>query len=279
MNKKGNKKAPLTDNTFFLLGAFIISMIILNAFEIFSQVKYEGSEEFGNGILLTSKEGEKFINYTLFERGFFGKIKEKQIIMRFDENFSGGLLELSDIKNGINKKAYASEKETSENELSNKKMPEKANDGKVLAMWTNGHPIQAITGFEAMFYSPASDYLFFSKEKKWDGELYGKFSDSKAFKEFSEILIYGDTKRLWDFAKVNNCSYLFLSENDLYEFPYLFSYVNGRYLNKKEDILLMGIKSSLLYQLLLEKELKQGCDNSEFDLIYSDSNSRIFRVC
>jgi hypothetical protein len=149
----------------------------------------------------------------------------------------------------------------------------------VLALWSNGHAIQAITGFNTVFYSPSSDYLFFSKDKRWDSELLGKFSDSQRFKNFSNIIIYGSVDELWEFAKANDCAYVFLSEMDLYEFPYLFSYVNGKYLNKKEDILLQGIKNSLLYQLLLEKELKQGCSDSKFDLIYSDFNSRIFRVC
>ncbi len=282
MDIKGNRRAFLKDNSFFLLGAFITAMIILNAFEIFSQAKFEDTKEFGNGVLLISNKGERFINYTLYEKGFFGNINEKQITMKFDENLSNGLLELSKIKNELEKNALAMDNFSMEDNLPIDTKPinaKKTTIGKVLSLWTNGHPIQAVTGFEAVFYSPSSDYLFFSKEKKWDSENFGQFSDAKDFKEFSEVLIYGDVDSLWSFSKANNCSYLFLSETDLYEFPYLFSYVNGKYLNKEEDLLLKEIKSSLLYQLLLEKELKKGCENSRFDLIYSDSNSRIFRVC
>lgn len=288
---KSNKKGLIGDNTFFLLGALIIAMIILNAFEIFSQVKHESVEKIGNGVLLVTKQGEKFINYTITETGFFGRSIEKNVIVKFDENLSKALIELSNLKNAeLNSEFEKSNEEISNSKNTNnesnntsstynKEVSTKNKTKRVLALWNNGHPIQAITGFDTVFYSPSSEYLFFSKDKKWDSELLGKFSDSQDFKSFSNIIIYGSINELWEFAKANDCSYIFLSENDLYEFPYLFSYVNGKYLNKKEDILLNGIKNSLLYQLLLEKELKQGCDNSKFDLIYSDSNSRIFRVC
>lgn len=164
MNKKGSKKALLADNTFSLLGAFIIAMIILSTFEMLSRVKFEETEKFGDGVLLISKEGEKFINYTLYEKGFFGRAIEKQIVMKFNEDLSDGLSELSMIKNAIGRDNFSSEdsmpKEIKVAEVDGE------NIGSVLSLWTNGHPIQAITGFKAMFYSPSSDYLPFSREKK-----------------------------------------------------------------------------------------------------------------
>jgi hypothetical protein len=276
-SKRFNKKAIFANNTFFLLGAFIVAMVIFNLIDFFSEIRHTSVEELGNGVLLVTKSGEKYINYTLTESGFFGRRVEKTIVMKFDENLSMGLKELSRINNVMSNDTLTSELNENltieVNELNLNK------NSKVLALWNNGHYIQAITGFDSLFYSPSSDYLFFSKDKRWDSEVLGKFSDSRKFRNFSNIIAHGSFSELWDFAKKNDCSYVFLSENDLYEFPYLFSYINGKYLNKKEDILLQGIKNSLLYALLLEKEFNVGCDNSKFDLIYSDSNSRIFRVC
>ena len=259
-----NPQDSLMDLRTFLIIA-VISSLIIGLVESSSQPKSIETSKIGAGSVILDKSGQYFVEYNLTKMRFLIPLKTK-IVFPVDKSALPALEFL-----------YTQTK------LSNKTLPSNpaADSECVLAWWKNGHPIQAITRMRALFFSPEPSFLFFSKTNKWDASKQGDFSNRNQFLEFSKILYNGTISELKTFAIENNCSWIAVFSQDLYDLPELYWYLNKNLPSPKEreKVISDAAFNSLIYKIFSSDPLDFSCNKSGLELAFADANSRIFKVC
>ena len=136
----------------------------------------------------------------------------------------------------------------------------------VFDWWPEGHYINAFTHFKALLYSPSSDYMFFTKNPRWNTLTMGSFSDRTVLRDVDTALLSDNPKQLINTMKKYNASILYVTNNDLQSESEMYSYIKSEYIMKLN---MSFVENTNPYKVL-------SGNFPDLNLIYKDKFSAIY---